>query len=810
MSSNRKKETFQPLTKHTISPWIYVILGGAIFLACYVFSVIFLYPQANIMNFSEYLQLGLKEHSWKLWTYYNEKTLPCLGVGLIAWIFLVYYISYNFRNYQTGKEYGVADWADPYEVTKRRANPDDRWNRYLTRNLSIDTQGDGKPSNNNMIILGASGSMKTTSVVTPNILHGSSNLIIMDVKGELKFKYGLWLKAHGYDVRILDLENPDQSDRYNPFSYVENEDDLLYLITALYDSLTPEQATEQDPFWPEGTKFWLMSVFFYEWWDARFGGSEPRDPSINNVMELINEESQPVDIGRPLKPGERPISKLQARMNELAKNPKNKEGENNPAVRYYRKVKEGAEETVRSIKIIANSKLKYLETPSLKRIFSGKDEMNLRDFATGVGGSITKRPDGTYDKHLTDKKVALFICVPKNNDNYHFVASMLYTQAIMINCRIADNAFRETGGALPIPLELWMDEFYKGARPYDVTGLFGITRSNNISLIPVLQSKAQLEDLFGDSKAKTIFDNISTLIFLGAGRAADDTQKWISELIGQMTADKASDSKNGMNISSSHDRVGVSLLTQQQVGKMPLSDAIVFLEEEDPIYDRKRMPWEDPKFSDKKIERMKEKAQEKGKPFVSPESHYYEALRLNSENKKYHGYVHFVQICTDPDGVQHTITGKENTEPLEILDMVPKETHPYSISVDDFLRMDFSKEDALDRAAKTAVKAFSQNFPKDLPEQEPLIQESRKASKAEEQKKDKKQKKEAKDSSSNDSFTELLESKKDQLSENRKKLLRAAMIDGRSEAELKFLLEADDNKIKTYLALSPLNVSSVG
>ena len=101
----------------------------------------------------------------------------------------------------------------------------------------------------------------------------------------------------------------------------------------------------------------------------------------------------------------------------------------------------------------------YKRQPSLKRIFSGKDEMNLRDFATGVGGSITKLPDGTYEKHLTDKKVALFICVPKNNDNYHFVASMLYTQAIMINCRIADNAFRETGGALPIPLELWMDEF---------------------------------------------------------------------------------------------------------------------------------------------------------------------------------------------------------------------------------------------------------------------------------------------------------------------------------------------------------------
>lgn len=805
MSSNRKKDNFQPIVKHSISPWIYVILGGAIFLACYVFSVVFLYPQANVMNFAEYLQIGLKEHSWKLWTYYNEKTIPCLGIGLIAWIFLCYYISYNFRNYQTGKEYGVADWADPYEVTKRRANPDDRWNRYLTRNLSIDTQGDGKPSNNNMIILGASGSMKTTSVVTPNILHGSSNLIIMDVKGELKFKYGLWLQEHGYDVRVLDLENPDQSDRYNPFSYVEDEDDLLYLITALYDSLTPEQPTAEDPFWPEGTKFWLMSVFFYEWWDARFGGSEPRNPSINNVMSLINEESQFVDPGRPLKPGERPISVLQQKMNALAKNPKNKEGENNPAVRYYRKVKEGAEETVRSIKIIANSKLKYLETPSLHRIFSGVDEMKLRDFATGVGGSITKRSDGTYEKHLTDKKVALFICVPKNNNNYHFVASMLYTQAIMINCRIADNAFRETGGALPIPLELWMDEFYKGARPYDVTGLFGITRSNNISLIPVLQSRAQLEDLFGDSKAKTIFDNVSTLIFLGAGRAAEDTQKWISEMIGQMTADKASDSKNGMNISASHDRVGVSLLTQQQVGKMPLSDAIVFLEEEDPIYDRKRMPWEDPKFSDKKIEKLKEKAKRKGKPYVSPESHYYEALRLNKENEKYHGYVHFVKIRTDMNGVQHTITGKENTKPIEILDSVPEGVHSYKINVDDFLRMDFSEEDALERAAR----AFPRIVPKGQLEKEPSNSVDQIISQLKGNKKNPVSESDTK-KVSEDSFSDLLQKKRKGLSDQRKKILSAAMMDGRSEEELKFLLNADDNNLRNYLMLNPLKVSSTG
>ena len=41
---------------------------------------------------------------------------------------------------------------------------------------------------------------------------------------------------------------------------------------------------------------------------------------------------------------------------------------------------------------------------------------------------------------------------------------------------------------MPIPLEIWMDEFYAGARPYAVDSLMGVVRSRNIALIPILQS----------------------------------------------------------------------------------------------------------------------------------------------------------------------------------------------------------------------------------------------------------------------------------------------------------------------------------
>ena len=314
-------------------------------------------------------------------------------------------------------------------------------------------------------------------------------------------------------------------------------------------------------------------------------------------------------------------------MKELAE----EDGEDNPAVRDYRKLKEGATETVRSIIIITNAKLKLCETSALKRIFED-DDMNLRDFAYGAGGTREK---------LTKKKMALFISVDDSDKSFNFVASMLYTQTLTVLMRIADNEFRKNGGALPIPLELWLDEFYAGARPANAVELLGVIRSRNISMIPILQSAQQLKDLYPGDKAEIIFDNVPVLFFGGAGQGALQTHKFISELTGNATFDSMSDGKHGNQFNGNYSKKGRELITPAEVKRMKKEDCIIFVEDERPVYDKKALPWE-----------------EHVKGGLSP---FEQAMKLNKESPD-EGYVPEQKSMIDPHtGNYVTIKHDKNT-----------------------------------------------------------------------------------------------------------------------------------------------------
>ena len=444
--------------------------------AAYYISGIFTFDDLTIANVSEKLEVILYD-LYEPWKWYNDRTFACLGVGIIVWVFLAAYLQYYYRNFQHGAENGSEDWGDPHEITKRRLKKGAKY-RILTKNLQVPLSGSDAPSNNNMLIIGSSGTYKTTSILTPNLLLAQNNMIILDVKGELMYKYGLYLKSKGYTIRCLNLKDQSKSDRYNPFAYMEEETDIIKLVANIFDSLTPEGPTQNDPFWTDGPMLYMQSLFFYEWTMAR---REGRVGTFNNILKLINEEMIADPTVKPKK-GEKAPTILQRKMDELAR----VEGDLTPAVRDYRKFKAGAAETVRSIIIIVNAKLKLCETKGLYRIFED-DDMNLREFATGVGGTVA---------HPSDGKMALFLCVNDNDDSFNFVCSMLYTQAVEILCRMADNDFKDRGGALPIPLEMWMDEFYAGARPSNTEKLMGTIRSRNISMIPILQSVAQIKVIF--------------------------------------------------------------------------------------------------------------------------------------------------------------------------------------------------------------------------------------------------------------------------------------------------------------------------
>lgn len=642
------------LKNRKISYKVYLILLAVVMLFSLFFAGIFSYEDTNIFNIPDKLT-ELAGHFWQFNRYFNAYTIQCLGWGFLVWIFLCYVIMDKMRNWQSHIAYGSEDWGDAEDVTKRRANKDESCNRIISKNLRIDTQGADKASNNNMVVVASSGKFKTTSVVVPNILAGGANKIVLDVKGELMRNYGLYLKEKGYTIRCLSLKYPNLSDRYNPFAYIETEEDIIKLIANIQKSLTPPDAMKGEPFWDEGVALYLQSVFFYEWWYAK---KEGRTGTFNNVLKLVNDEAKK-DTSKPVEKGKQPPTLLQIKMDQLAE----EDSPDNPAVRDYRKLKDGAAETVRSIIIITNAKLKLCETKALKRIFED-DDMHLTEYATGVGGTLDKP---------NKNKLITFLCVDDSDQSYNFVCSMLYSQALTILMRMADN---DLGGSLPIALELWLDEFYAGARPADCAQLMGVIRSRNISMIPILQSVSQLKDLYQGEKAEIIHDNCPIFWFGGCGQGAIETQKAISELLGKATVDIASDGSNGNNKSTNYQKTGRELMTPAEIKNMDKHYCIVFLEDERPIYDRKSLPWEDNPL-------------------------YKQAMQLNEESGV-GGYIVEPKSMVDPHTGEYVTI--QNYINIEETDELPEGVTPIDIYDDKFIHMNFASKEPSDDEVNEELK----------------------------------------------------------------------------------------------------------
>lgn len=642
------------LKNRKISYKVYLILLAVVMLFSLFFAGIFSYEDTNIFNIPDKLT-ELAGHFWQFNRYFNAYTIQCLGWGFLVWIFLCYVIMDKMRNWQSHIAYGSEDWGNAEDVTKRRANKDESCNRIISKNLRIDTQGAGKASNNNMVVVASSGKFKTTSVVVPNLLAGGANKIVLDVKGELMRNYGLYLKEKGYTIRCLNLKYPEQSDRYNPFAYIQTEEDIIKLIANIQKSLTPPDAMKGEAFWDEGVALYLQSVFFYEWWYAK---KEGRTGTFNNVLKLVNDEAKK-DTSKPVEKGKQPPTLLQIKMDQLAE----EDSPDNPAVRDYRKLKDGAAETVRSIIIITNAKLKLCETKALKRIFED-DDMHLTEYATGVGGTLDKP---------NKNKLITFLCVDDSDQSYNFVCSMLYSQALTILMRMADN---NLGGSLPIPLELWLDEFYAGARPADCAQLMGVIRSRNISMIPILQSVSQLKDLYQGEKAEIIHDNCPIFWFGGCGQGAIETQKGISELLGKATVDIASDGSNGNNKSTNYQKTGRELMTPAEIKNMDKHYCIIFLEDERPIYDRKSLPWEDNPL-------------------------YKQAMQLNEESGV-GGYIVEPKSMVDPHTGEYVTI--QNSINIEETDELPEGVKPIDVFSDEFLHMNFASKEPADDEVNEELK----------------------------------------------------------------------------------------------------------
>lgn len=497
---------------------------------------------------------GLPEILSKLLTVFNnpfhiefcEDSLKTVLVLLLCYGFGIGIYFSTRKNYRRREEHGSAKWGNANAVNKKYCQTPKSENKLMTQNVAIGINAKKHRRNLNTLVCGGSGAGKTRFYCKPNLMQANTSFVILDPKGEIVRDVGKLLEAKGYEIKVLDLISMEKSHCYNPFVYLQNDNDIQRLVTNLFKSTTPKGSQSNDPFWDTAASMLLLALVFYLHYEA-----PPDEQNFAMVMEMLRAGSiEDEDDPRP--------SPLDQLFNELGE-----DYPNHIALKYYRSYHSGSAKTLKSIQITLAARLEKFNLESLASLTS-TDELEL----------------GT----LGEKKTALFALIPDNDTSFNFLVSILYTQLFQQLFYSADHIH---GGSLPIPVHFLMDEFANVSLPDDFDKILSVMRSRSVSVSIILQNLAQLKALF-EKQWESIVGNCDEFLYLGGNEQS--THKYVSELLGKATIDTntygKSEGRSG-SYSTNYQISGRELLTPDEVRMLDNQYAILFIRGERPVLDFK-------------------------------------------------------------------------------------------------------------------------------------------------------------------------------------------------------------------------------
>lgn len=460
-----------------------------------------------------------------------------LGIGI--------YLSTK-RNYRKREEHGSAKWGEAKNINKKYEQFPYSTNKILTQNVCIGYDGRKHRRNLNTLIIGGSGAGKTRFYAKPNVMQANTSLIILDPKGEIARDEGHLLEEKGYTVKVLDLINMERSHCYNPFVYLQTDNDVQRLVTNLFKATTPKGSQSNDPFWDTAASMLLLALVFYLWYEA-----PEEEQNFPMVMEMLR-------AGEVREDDDSYVSPLDLLFNQLEV-----EDKNHIAVKYYRDYRSGSAKTLKSIQVTLASRLEKFNLSSLSSL-TQTDELELET--------------------IGEKKTALFAIIPDNDTSFNFLVSMLYTQLFQQLFYCADH---KHGGRLPVHVHFLMDEFANVSLPDDFDKILSVMRSREVSVSIILQNLAQLKALF-EKQWESIVGNCDEFLYLGGNEQS--THKYVSELLGKETIDLNTYGKStghSGNYSTNYQLNGRELLTPDEVRLLDNKYAILFIRGERPVMDFK-------------------------------------------------------------------------------------------------------------------------------------------------------------------------------------------------------------------------------
>lgn len=485
------------------------------------------------------LTAALEQPTNIIWT---DKSLPTILICLAAYGMAVLLYRTNQGRTRDGEEHGSAAWATPASVNAQFAQKE---SIPLTQHVRLGLDTHKHRRSLNVLVIGGSGAAKTRSFVLPNILTANTNYVITDPKSEVLLATGGYLKEQGYDVRVLNLVNLEQSDGYNPFRYLRDEKDVLKLVNNLIQSTTPKGSHESDPFWTKAETALLQAIIL-----MLFQEAPEYEQNFSMVMRVLEyAEVREEDEGH--------VSPLDLLFESIERRKPD-----SVAVRQYKVFKLAAGKTAKSILVSTAVRLAPFNLPQIQAL-TNHDDMDLYT--------------------LGEKKVALYAVIPDNDNTLNFLVSLLYAQAFQALYYSADQIHH---GPLPRHVRFVLDEFAAMPLP-GFTRELATMRSRSISASVIIQNMAQIKELYKDSW-ETIPGNCDTILYLGGNESS--THKYVSEMLGKATIDTKTHGqtkgKSG-SYSTNFQMSGRELLTPDEVRKLDNRYALLFIRGASPVMDEK-------------------------------------------------------------------------------------------------------------------------------------------------------------------------------------------------------------------------------
>ena len=462
-------------------------------------------------------------------------------------------------------QHGTARWASSREIHKTykvvpfepKTWRRDEKSRPTEQGIIVGCESRGKETlalvdsgDVHCMMIGAAGVGKTAFWLYPNIEYACAtgmSFMTTDTKGDIMRNYGsIAEKYYGYRISVIDLRNPMRSHGNN----------LLHLVNKYMDLYAGTNEVQYKAKAEKYAKIISKTIILSGMEGGNFGQNayfyDAAEGLLTASILLVSEFCKPAErhivsvfkiIQELLAPGKgRNRNQFQQLMEKLPADHK--------AKWFAGAALNTAEQSMSSVMSTALSRLNAFLDSELETILCNDTEIDAERFCK--------------------EKSAIFIIMPEEDSSKYFMVSLLIQQLYREILAVAD----ENGGKLKNRVVFYCDEFGTLPKIESAEMMFSASRSRRVSIVPIIQSFAQLEKNYGKEGAEIIIDNTQLTVFGGFAPNSESAQT-LSKALGSKTVLSGSVSQSKSDPSRSLQMIERPLMTPDELKALPKGTFVV-------------------------------------------------------------------------------------------------------------------------------------------------------------------------------------------------------------------------------------------